>query len=332
MKMKSKFFGINAKLALATLAVCSTVLTSCYEKEEIDVVTPTPVPEATYFVAGTIYDVATNAAISGAITITGAEETASPGTSFKVKAKADANITVTVAKEGYYTASRTVFVGTAAAGTTNIINADIAMTSLSTEVTQPEQEDPIPAPDKEFTPTDLTDLGIPHTGDKPVKFIDGEATIFSFEAKTLPAVLENKMVSVNYDRVKDGLIITDIAVTSKARAISDVDQATRDFLGKAIASKLNTPYLGLKFITVRDVATIEQEAGKAVIGIDVNTVYNSASLDYVINGKMYKVTYMSAQQQGLSFAYDTHDSHDSHDGHDGHGGASNAGGGSGSSK
>ena len=36
MKMKSKFFGNGAKLALAVLAVCGTLFTSCYEKAEVD--------------------------------------------------------------------------------------------------------------------------------------------------------------------------------------------------------------------------------------------------------------------------------------------------------
>ena len=34
--MKSKFFGNGAKLALAVLAVCGTLFTSCYEKAEVD--------------------------------------------------------------------------------------------------------------------------------------------------------------------------------------------------------------------------------------------------------------------------------------------------------
>ena len=36
MKMKSKLFGNGAKLALAVLAVCGTLFTSCYEKAEVD--------------------------------------------------------------------------------------------------------------------------------------------------------------------------------------------------------------------------------------------------------------------------------------------------------
>ena len=36
MKMKSKFFGSSAKLALTLLAMCG-MFASCYEKDEIDV-------------------------------------------------------------------------------------------------------------------------------------------------------------------------------------------------------------------------------------------------------------------------------------------------------
>ena len=52
MKMKSKFFGNGAKLALAVLAVCGTLFTSCYEKAEVDQATKPA--EAKYYIAGTI--------------------------------------------------------------------------------------------------------------------------------------------------------------------------------------------------------------------------------------------------------------------------------------
>ena len=39
MKVKSKFFSLNAKLALMLVAICG-MFASCYEKEEIDVPTP----------------------------------------------------------------------------------------------------------------------------------------------------------------------------------------------------------------------------------------------------------------------------------------------------
>ena len=55
--MKSKFFGNGAKLALAVLAVCGTLFTSCYEKAEVDEATK-PAP-AKYYIAGTITDATT---------------------------------------------------------------------------------------------------------------------------------------------------------------------------------------------------------------------------------------------------------------------------------
>ena len=64
MKMKSKFFGNGAKLALAVLAVCGTLFTSCYEKAEVDEATK-PAP-AKYYIAGTITDATTGQVLTTA--------------------------------------------------------------------------------------------------------------------------------------------------------------------------------------------------------------------------------------------------------------------------
>lgn len=322
--MKRNFFGMNAKVALAVLAVCSTALTSCYEKEEIDTTKPVPAPAAIYFVAGSITDLTTGEAITPTtLTITGATETATPATSFKVKAAANATVKVTVEKAGYYTASKTVFVGVAADGTTNYINADIAMTSLNT--TPPTAGEAVATPDGSISAADLTTLGIPNNG-AAVEFKDGKATVTTEEVKALAPIFTAAYVPVSYTKIQDGVIITKVEVTNAARAITSVDAATLAALGRAVAAKLNTPYLGEKFTTVSAMGEVWQAAGKAVLKLTVNTQYNSAKVDFVFNGKKHTVSYMSAAQQGLSFVYDTHD------GHDGHGGATNAGGGSGSSK
>ena len=51
--MKKSFFGFSAKVAMAVLAVCSFVLTSCYEKSP-GAKTPTE-----YHVIGSVYDAVT---------------------------------------------------------------------------------------------------------------------------------------------------------------------------------------------------------------------------------------------------------------------------------
>ena len=51
MQMKKSLFGFSAKVAMAVLAVCSFVLTSCYEK------TPVAKTPSEYYVVGTVYSV-----------------------------------------------------------------------------------------------------------------------------------------------------------------------------------------------------------------------------------------------------------------------------------
>ena len=72
MKMKSKFFGLNAKLALAVLAV-GTMFTSCYDSENGDVTQPYQAPDAVYSFTGTVTNDITGTGVKGAtVTFSGA--------------------------------------------------------------------------------------------------------------------------------------------------------------------------------------------------------------------------------------------------------------------
>ena len=57
MKMKSKFFGFNVKLALMLVAICGA-FASCYEKEEIDVPAPST-QDPIYLIKGIVTDEST---------------------------------------------------------------------------------------------------------------------------------------------------------------------------------------------------------------------------------------------------------------------------------
>lgn len=63
--MKSKFFGLSAKLALCFVAALGT-LTSCYEKEDITTVVDTTPKTVTYTISGSVYNYASLAGINGA--------------------------------------------------------------------------------------------------------------------------------------------------------------------------------------------------------------------------------------------------------------------------
>ncbi|WP_163221195.1 carboxypeptidase-like regulatory domain-containing protein [Bacteroides sp. 214] len=117
--MKSKFFGINAKLALALLAVSGTMFTSCYESEKDDVTLPYNPPAALYTVVGTVTDVVTGKVIDGAtVAFSGADSktlTTVAGAYTFTTEKAGA-YTIAVSKDGYTASSGSLTVTALKAG------------------------------------------------------------------------------------------------------------------------------------------------------------------------------------------------------------------------
>lgn len=127
MKMKSKFFGFNAKLALMLVAICG-MFASCYEKEDIDVPTPStedPVYKITGIVTEAGVGLADVKVASGNVnTSTGADGT--------YELKLDKNSgdklnLVTFSKDKYKTATTGVFVKKIANGETAIYELNAAM-------------------------------------------------------------------------------------------------------------------------------------------------------------------------------------------------------------
>ena len=90
MKKKSFFSGVNAKLALATVALTSVMFTSC-EKEEFNVA-PVELDPASATIAITVYDLGDRSIITEGLNITGDTE---------VKAGADGKIAPETRKKVY---------------------------------------------------------------------------------------------------------------------------------------------------------------------------------------------------------------------------------------
>ena len=121
-------------LTMAVMAVCSFVLTSCYDK---------PVSQKTpseYHVMGTVYDAETGQVISNA-TVTVGGKSVSSTFDLKLDGYVPA-ITVVASAEGYVTASRTFAITKLAEyNLVSYTNADLALVKLSTPV-EPGQPDP----------------------------------------------------------------------------------------------------------------------------------------------------------------------------------------------
>ena len=130
--MKKSFFGFGAKVAMAVLAVCSFVLTSCYEKQA-----PVKEEAPVYYVVGTVYDATTSSVIADAnVTVNGAAVTLSNG-SFTSKIAGPGAVAVAAEAEGYVAVSRTVQVVAVGNNQTSVTTADLAMVPVEVPLPEP---------------------------------------------------------------------------------------------------------------------------------------------------------------------------------------------------
>ena len=135
--MKSKFFGLNAKLALAVLAV-GTMFTSCYDSENGDVVKPYEPADPVYYVAGTITDVETGEPLNAQVTVNGVAATITDG-NYSASGQVGENI-VSVTMAGYNNdqpVERKVNIEAVAAGQsyTAVVNVALAKNPSDLDVT-----------------------------------------------------------------------------------------------------------------------------------------------------------------------------------------------------
>lgn len=137
MKMKSKLFSLNAKLALAVLAV-SSMFASCYDSENGDVTKPyTPQPAA-YYVAGTITDLETGEALEATVKVNGHEVEVNDGSYNSVVGESsvakEGSNTVEVTCEGYVSVTRNVEIPKVEAGQSYVAAVNVAMSKIKDPV------------------------------------------------------------------------------------------------------------------------------------------------------------------------------------------------------
>ncbi len=164
MNMKSKIFGLNAKLALAMLAV-GTMFTGCYDSEDGDVNKPYVAPDPVYYVAGTVSDVETGEALDATVSVDGTTVTAVGG-NYSIKTTAGDNKTVTVTMEGYQDVTRTINIPTVGNGETYTAVVDVAMTKNPSDLDVDVVLSKTSAKeDKVLTPDDDENIGLDLTAD-----------------------------------------------------------------------------------------------------------------------------------------------------------------------
>ena len=134
MKVKSNFFSLNAKLALMLVAICG-MFASCYEKEEIDVPTPSTTP-AKYYVKGIVTD-ATTGAVMTAFTVNGQSFTPANG-EYSLQLEATGVQTITIKADNYITLSKSIDVKELPNGETGTYVVDAALEPVAIDIPDPE--------------------------------------------------------------------------------------------------------------------------------------------------------------------------------------------------
>ncbi len=291
--MKTKFFGISAKLALAILAVSGSLFTSCYDSVDSDMSVPYTPPAAKYFLSGTITDAATGLPLAATVNGT---TLGTDGTYF-ITAQAGAN-TLTVTKSGYADVTRTVTIPTVEAGQSITYVANVAMVSTATP------------------PFDADDVTINISS--KTTWIDNILTKADDESLNISTGDQAE----NFDRtfMVDAGITSDIE-TALADAPADLARYIKNYLGTQFGTfgEYQDNALPMPF-------TISLPAYAILDNVTVRYYYVKTLATFVYDGATYKVNIAGIDTYSFSRKY-TIDSHShSHNGH-GHGDAINAGGG-----
>ena len=326
--MKSKIFGLGASMALAILAV-GTTLTSCYDSENVDIIAPDSPDPARYYIAGNITDARTGEALNGAsVTMDGAAVSVS-GNYFEVEVGADEAHTFTVDVDGYYTATRTVRTPSIVDGGVSVSNADFALVSLS--------EEDVIEPD---TPRDPDDLDLADQEEANAVLEMHQETILAalndvpgIDMETVQLTVDTDgalrlVAPVGFEAIETAQSL-DVTLPYYEGFASTVSQTADGlFTTRAVtdgeiwnlsaAAALNRNF-GLTATT--RTATLQGIANAAINGYTFVVYFTTEKLTF--NGHTGTVTY-----QGDWYVVPTYDGHDNHDLHSIlHGNHNGAGGG-----
>lgn len=293
--MKSRFFGLSAKLALAVLAVGFT-FTSCYDSASDNVVVPvTPgqieLPAPVYEITGYVTDFLTGSAISGATVSTPLGSASTDAT-------------------GYYKVSS----GTAASGTVEISAADYQNVSLTLNITA--------------LKTGMASYTV-NAALKKDGYVDG-VTVNQLGTGSETTVITEGLGEL----VNDGDATTKsvvLAVKQGARWNKGVTRADNTAFLNYIKAVYGITYVGENFVPTEKTYDINLAANSYVKSITVTTEYVTEGffmpgeaeanvIDRVLR------TIIDPQFVSIDHGHD-HDGHDGHDGHGSHGDGSNPGGG-----
>lgn len=321
--MKKSLFGFSAKIAMAVLAVCSVVLTSCYQKSE-----PRVDEDPVYYVTGTVYDATTSAVIDADVTVNGKAVTVNGG-SFLQEIDGPGAVTVAAEAEGYVAVSRTVQVVKVGMNQVSITTADIAMVPVGTEL--PENE----VVEGTMSVADLVaKFGFPEDCTE----IDEDGLIHVHEALALESHDGHSLA-----HTKMPYVVKFNALSGYITDFESADVVIAGVMNIVTNAALQTVNAGSKFADFKAIPCeelINESGDKCLLAVEVCHTFSQWFVTYVFDGVVYTANAVKAEDAAVMPEYDghdthdsddRHDSHDSHDSHDGHdnNGGTNAGGGEG---
>ena len=312
MKMKSKFFGFTAKLAMAILAV-GTMFTSCYDSENGDVSKPYKAPDAVYTFVVTVSNGITGKPVEGATVTAGSTACAGVGngvyqavvTNDQTGTKMPSTVTVSVAAGSDYEAA------TATVNVATIENGQ-AITCYANIIVNPTKYEPEGL--KVETSSNLASETGSFTGDKTlegdnVEYVENMDIINSSD--DLMQVTKNIKVFIGAKYVQE---------PAQTKAIDVIAE-----LKKYIESVEGT--VGTDFSTEVRPYSFLLPAKSALQKISVQYMYDDKTFNFTYNG----VSYVAKTRRVVSVIFSntpvlTEMYHGHGHGH-GHGGDLNAGGG-----
>ena len=312
MKMKSKFFGFTAMLAMAILAV-GTMFTSCYDSENGDVSKPYKAPDAVYTFVVTVSNGITGKPVEGATVTAGSTACAGVGngvyqavvTNDQTGTKMPSTVTVSVAAGSDYEAA------TATVNVATIENGQ-AITCYANIIVNPTKYEPEGL--KVETSSNLASETGSFTGDKT---LEGDNVEYVENMDIINSSDDPMQVTKNIKVFIGAKYVQEPAQTKAIDVIAE--------LKKYIESVEGT--VGTDFSTEVRPYSFLLPAKSALQKISVQYMYDDKTFNFTYNG----VSYVAKTRRVVSVIFSntpvlTEMYHGHGHGH-GHGGDLNAGGG-----
>ena len=312
MKMKSKFFGFTAKLAMAILAV-GTMFTSCYDSENGDVSKPYKAPDAVYTFVVTVSNGITGKPVEGATVTAGSTACAGVGngvyqavvTNDQTGTKMPSTVTVSVAAGSDYEAA------TATVNVATIENGQ-AITCYANIIVNPTKYEPEGL--KVETSSNLASETGSFTGDKT---LEGDNVEYVENMDIINSSDDPMQVTKNIKVFIGAKYVQEPAQTKAIDVIAELKKYIESVEG-TVGTDLSTEVRPYSFLL---------PAKSALQKISVQYMYDDKTFNFTYNG----VSYVAKTRRVVSVIFSntpvlTEMYHGHGHGH-GHGGDLNAGGG-----